>query len=100
MTTAAANADDRAMLDAYRNTGDREALAELVRRHLSHVYTAALRQTRGDPHLAEDVTQAVFILFAQKAARLRNDVILRDWLFITTRYAAKNAMKTQARRRY
>jgi RNA polymerase sigma factor (sigma-70 family) len=59
-----------------------------------------MRQLQGNSHLAEDVTQAVFILLARKVASLRRDVVLREWLFITTRYAAKNALKMEARRRY
>ncbi|CAN5548372.1 hypothetical protein BH09PLA1_BH09PLA1_29470 [soil metagenome] len=78
----------------------RAALEVLVRRELDFVYSAALRQANWDSHLAEDITQAVFILLARKAGKLRHDVILRDWLFVTTRYAAKNALKIEARRRY
>lgn len=78
----------------------RRALETLIRRELDFVYSAAIRQARFDCHLAQDITQAVFILLARKAPKLRDDVILRDWLFLTTRYAAKNALKLEARRRY
>ncbi|MBC8104946.1 MAG: sigma-70 family RNA polymerase sigma factor [Anaerolineae bacterium] len=78
----------------------RSALEALVRRELDFVYAAAVRQANFDRHLAQDITQAVFILLARKAGKLRHDVILRDWLFVTTRYAARNALKIEARRRY
>jgi DNA-directed RNA polymerase specialized sigma24 family protein len=35
-----------------------------MRRHLDLVYSAALRQTAGDPHRAQDVTQKVFLTAA------------------------------------
>lgn len=52
-----------------------------------------------DTHLAEDVTQAVFILLAQKAGSLRGHSHLTGWLFRTTRYCGANTIKRQARRR-
>ena len=42
----------------------RAALEVIVRRELDFVYAAAVRQTNWDRHLAQDITQAVFILFA------------------------------------
>jgi RNA polymerase sigma factor (sigma-70 family) len=63
------------------------------------VYGAAIRQTR-DPQLADDVTQAVWIVLARKAHTIQRDVVLASWLFTVTHHAAQNAMKMQARQRY
>ena len=51
------------------------AFTELVRRHLNLVYSVARRCTGTDGD-AQDVTQAVFILLARKAAGLREKTLL------------------------
>jgi RNA polymerase sigma factor (sigma-70 family) len=72
-------------------------MEELVRRRMDFVYSSALRQV-GDVHLAEDVAQAVFVLLARKARSVPPEGVM-GWLFNTTRYVARNAMKAEARRR-
>ncbi len=75
------------------------ALAELVRRYGGLVYRFALRQAR-DPHLAEDITQAVFIVLVQKVRSIRPDAVLASWFFTVTRHAVSNARRLEARRRH
>ncbi|HZL77724.1 MAG TPA: sigma factor, partial [Candidatus Limnocylindrales bacterium] len=79
--------DDLALLREYAANNSEAAFAELVSRRIGFVYAAALRQVR-DPHLAGEITQAVFIILAQKAGRISDKTILAGWLFKTTRYAA------------
>ena len=49
---------DAAHLCRFAENGDSAAIAEVIRRHIDAVYSAALRRVGGDAHLAEDVTQA------------------------------------------
>ena len=90
--------DDTQLLHHYAANHSQQAFAELVGRHINLVYAAARRQT-GDSHLAEDVTQAVFIVLARRAGTVRNGAALPAWLLSTTRYAATNARASEARRR-
>jgi RNA polymerase sigma factor (sigma-70 family) len=90
---------DWQLLQRYVQTGSPEAFEALAQRHVDWIYAAAKRQVR-DPHLASDVTQAVFLVLARKAATIPEGASLSGWLFRTTRYCAMDAKKMDARRRY
>ena len=79
--------DDLTLVQDYAAGKSEAAFAALVARHLNLVHSAALRQV-GDAHLAEEITQSVFILLARKAASLGPETILSAWLYRATRYAA------------
>jgi DNA-directed RNA polymerase specialized sigma24 family protein len=85
---------DWPLLRDYLENGSEPAFEALVLRHLDMVYSAALRQVR-DAHLAEDVTQAVFVLLARKAPRLSSGVIIGGWLHQTACFVAKRARRDQ-----
>src|SRR6202142_1191865 len=89
--------DDLTLLREYARGNSEEAFAALVTRHVNLVYSVALRQVR-DPQLAEEITQAVFIILARKADSLGPKTILSGWLCRTARYASANALTIQRRR--
>jgi len=91
-----ADASDIELMREYAERNSEAAFAELVRRHINLVYSVALRFT-GNPVDAEDVTQAVFIIFARKAASLRQRTTLTGWLYETTRFAARQSLRTKTR---
>src|SRR5690348_11611063 len=53
------NTDNR-LLTEYTHQGSEAAFRELVERHINLVHSAALRESRGEGSVAEDITQAVF----------------------------------------
>ena len=88
--------DDLVLLREYATRQSETAFETLVARRVDFVYSAALRQVR-DPHLAEEVTQAVFIILAQKAGKISDKTILAGWLFKTTRFAAFAQIRAAAK---
>jgi RNA polymerase sigma factor (sigma-70 family) len=86
------------LLQQYVQRGDQQAFAQVVADHVDMVYSACLRQV-GDRHLAEEVTQAVFVILAKKAGTLPEQIVLGAWLHKTARYVALNALKVERRRR-
>src|SRR3989475_2244493 len=91
--------DDMDLLREYARRNSEEAFATLVSRHINLVYSVALRQVC-DPHLAEEITQAVFVILARKAKSLSPKTILAGWLCRTARYASADALKIQRRRQF
>ena len=88
--------DDITRLKQYVE-GDESAFAVLVERYVHLVYSTALRQV-GNPSQAEEITQAVFIILAQKAKSLGHRTILSGWLYQTARLAAANFLRAEIRR--
>jgi RNA polymerase sigma factor (sigma-70 family) len=91
------DAQDMDLVREFARHNSEAAFTELVRRHIALVYSVARRCTGNDGD-AHDVTQAVFIILARKAAGLREHTLLTGWLYETTRFAAARLLRTNARR--
>jgi RNA polymerase sigma-70 factor (ECF subfamily) len=89
--------DDRQLLSAYLSKSSTDAFGQIVRQNIDLVYSAARRQL-GDSHLAEDVTQVVFLLLSRKAWSVKGP--LAGWLLTATHFASRDARKLAARREY
>ncbi len=89
--------DEWELLQRFAQHGSQEAFAELVSRHLNFVYSSARRQVRS-PELAQDVAQNVFLELARQAGRLKPGTPLTSWLYLVTRRAALNTLRTELRR--
>ena len=89
---------DQQLLREYAEGRSETAFAELVRRHVDLVFSAALRMVR-DAHLAEDVTQGVFVALAQAARQLGDRPVLAGWLHRTAQNLAAKTVRSAVRRR-
>ena len=89
--------DDQQLLDEFTGANSEAAFAALVTRYVNLVYSTALRFA-GNPQAAEEISQAVFIILARKAASLRQGVVLSGWLYQTARLTAANYVKHDIRR--
>ena len=85
----------------YTRQHAEDAFAEIVRRHLDLVFSAALRQVRS-PQLAEEVAQSAFTDLARNAAKLTNAAggspVLTAWLYQVTRRTAIDVVRRESRR--
>lgn len=89
--------NDIDLMRKYADGNSESAFAELVQRHLNFVYSVALRYV-GNAEDARDVAQAVFIILARKISSLRQRATLTGWLYETTRFTARQLLRTKARR--
>lgn len=89
--------DDHDLLAQYAQKNSEAAFAALAERHLGLVYSTALR-CAGHAYAAEEISQAVFIILAQKADKLSRKVALSGWLYQTTRLTAANFLRSEIRR--
>jgi len=92
-----AGRSDGELLQEYALSRGDDVFAQIVNRHAPWVYSSALRQV-GSSAAAQDITQAVFIILARKAATLRRETVLAGWLFRAVRYAAVDVLRSESRR--
>ena len=94
MPIAAASTDADLIL-AVLERDDRNAFAELVRRHQSKVRTVLRRLTRGDAALADDLAQETFVLAWRNLRAFRFEARFSTWIY----RIAFNAWQSEARKR-
>jgi uncharacterized protein (TIGR03435 family) len=91
--------DDHQLLGEFVRCRSEAAFTELVRRYAGLMYSTAFRFCN-NPHHAEEITQAVFIILARKAGTLSPRVVLSGWLYQAARLIAANFVKGEIRRRH
>ena len=80
-------------------TGDEIAFAELVKKYQKQVHVLAWRKI-GDFHIAEDITQDVFLKVYQRLHTLKDPKQFSGWLYVITTnlcstWLRKNRIQTQ-----
>jgi RNA polymerase sigma factor (sigma-70 family) len=88
---------DLELLARYARQEAEDAFAEIVRRHVDLVYSAALRQV-GSPQLAEEVAQSAFLKLARQAHEFAPGTVIPAWLYQVTRREAIDVVRQEARR--
>jgi RNA polymerase sigma factor (sigma-70 family) len=92
-------AEDSYLLLQYADFQSEHAFAQFVEQNVGLVYSSALRRTNGDVHLAEDVTQIVFSSVARDPRLVARHPVPEGWLYVATRNAASNIIRTEKRRK-
>ena len=78
--------------------GDREAFAEIMRRHQDMVFAVALRMMR-NRQAALDATQDTFLTLLRKADRYAGNAQLSTWLYRVATNKCLDHLRRQRRRR-
>jgi RNA polymerase sigma factor (sigma-70 family) len=86
------------LLREFARNGSEEHYRDLVRRHLDLVYGTAVRLSRGDRHLAEDVSQIVFTDLASRADSVAERFPVGGWLYRHTCFTTLKMLRTEIRR--
>src|SRR5262245_43708802 len=89
---------DAHLLERFVRRRDEDAFATLMERHGPMVLGVCRRVLR-DPHDADDVFQATFLVLVRKAASLRRPERLGNWLYGVAYRIALQARAGAARRR-
>lgn len=96
--TPQSSRSDADLLHAWSGERCERAFRELVAKYLGLVRGVALRRT-GNPQLAEDITQAVFIITARKAGSLQARPTLAPWLHHCACCETHSALRRESARR-
>jgi RNA polymerase sigma-70 factor (ECF subfamily) len=98
MAAVQGDATDEMLMVRYQR-GEREAFAELVRRHNRPIYNFVLRQLRV-PSVSEDVTQDVFMRLVQNAADFKHEARFLTWLYTIARNLCIDQLRKLSHRRH
>lgn len=98
MAAAPGEPTDEMLMVRYQR-GDRDAFAELVRRHSRPMYNFVLRQTR-EVAVADDVTQEVFLRVVQNAGEFKHEARFSTWLYTIARNLCIDQLRRRAHRRH
>src|SRR5262245_9781718 len=90
-------ATDHCLLERFGRLRDEGAFAALVRRHGPRVLAVCRRALRHEPG-AEDAFQATFLVLARRAAALRWQESVGNWLHEVATRLAREARRRRARR--
>ena len=93
-----ARVPDLALLRRYVADGDQAAFRTIFRRH-ERVVLVTCQRVLGDPHLAQEASQATFMILARKAALLDGRKPLAAWLCKVAFRAALRLRAALANRR-
>lgn len=75
---------EESVLVAYLKQGDKKAFESLFHRYSERVYYFSLKYL-GDQHMAEEITQEVFVKIWINREQLREDLSFKSYLFTATR---------------
>lgn len=89
---------DRQLLERYRARRDEAAFAVLVRRHRLMVYSA-IRHVLTEPADIDDAFQATFLVLIHKAAVVRWQPSIGNWLYAVAHRVAVRARARAVRRK-
>jgi RNA polymerase sigma factor (sigma-70 family) len=89
---------DGDMLKAFAHEGDEAAFEAVVCRHAPMVLRVC-QGILGDPHEAQDAAQAVFLVLARKASRLKGDASVAPWLHRVAHDLAVDTLRRRQSRR-
>ena len=94
-TTYAVTDTDLLLLERFRDDGDQDAFAEIVRRYASAVFTTCVR-ILGDKARADDVSQETFFRLSQKPDAVKQS--LGGWLHTAATRLSIDAVRSDASR--
>jgi RNA polymerase sigma-70 factor (ECF subfamily) len=98
IATSPGGTDDERSLIALAAVGDRAASRALYDRHAARVHRLAYRVC-GDPDLAEDFTQEVFVKVFRSLGQFRGDSAFSTWVHRIAVTVSLNAMRKVKRLR-